>query len=102
MTVAGATAQRRGESTGADKSCTLEAFVHRVETGQIRLGPKGVIALDEVEAGVAAVGPTAPTDGVPGRDLARPGPVPWRCSPLPPAASPRSEGCAGLSAAMRF
>ncbi|MDA8332270.1 MAG: relaxase domain-containing protein [Candidatus Dormibacteraeota bacterium] len=47
VAVAGATAQRLGEQTGADVSCTLEAFVHRVETGRITLGPKDVVALDE-------------------------------------------------------
>ncbi|MHB8332732.1 MAG: AAA family ATPase [Candidatus Dormibacteria bacterium] len=40
VTVAGATGQRRGESTGADMSCTLEAFVHRVETGPISWDPR--------------------------------------------------------------
>ena len=47
VAVAGATAQRLGEQTGADVSCTLEAFLHRVEKGRISLGPKDVIALDE-------------------------------------------------------
>ena len=47
VAVAGATAQRLGESTGADLSCTLEAFLHRVETGRMTLGPKDVVALDE-------------------------------------------------------
>ena len=47
VAVAGATAQRLRESTGADISCTLEAFLHRVETGQIALGPKDLVALDE-------------------------------------------------------
>ncbi|MHB8330621.1 MAG: MobF family relaxase [Candidatus Dormibacteria bacterium] len=47
VAVAGATAQRLGEQTGADLSCTLEAFLHRVETGRIVLGPKDVVALDE-------------------------------------------------------
>ncbi len=47
VAVAGATAQRLGEQTGADMSCTLAAFVHRVETGRITLGPKDVVALDE-------------------------------------------------------
>jgi conjugative relaxase-like TrwC/TraI family protein len=47
VAVAGATAQRLRESTGADLSCTLEAFLHRVETGQISLGPKDLVALDE-------------------------------------------------------
>jgi len=47
VAVAGATAQRLGEQTGADFSCTLEAFLHRVETGRITLGPKDLVALDE-------------------------------------------------------
>ncbi|MDA8395869.1 MAG: relaxase domain-containing protein [Candidatus Dormibacteraeota bacterium] len=47
VAVAGATAQRLGEQTGADVSCTLEAFLHRVETGRIALGPKDLVALDE-------------------------------------------------------
>ncbi|MHB8330915.1 MAG: AAA family ATPase, partial [Candidatus Dormibacteria bacterium] len=47
VAVAGATAQRLGEQTGADLSCTLEAFVLRVEKGRISLGSKDVIALDE-------------------------------------------------------
>ena len=47
VAVAGATAQRLGEQTGADLSCTLEAFVLRVEKGRITLGPKDVVALDE-------------------------------------------------------
>ncbi len=50
VAVAGATAQRLGEQTGADLSCTLEAFVLRVEKGTISLGPKDVIALDEAGA----------------------------------------------------
>ena len=47
VAVAGATAQRLGEQTGADVSCTLEAFLHRVETGTISLGPGDLVALDE-------------------------------------------------------
>ncbi len=47
VAVAGATAQRLGEQTGADMSCTLEAFALRVETGRITLGSKDVVALDE-------------------------------------------------------
>ncbi len=47
VAVAGATAQRLGEQTGADISCTLEAFVLRVEKGRITLGPKDVVAIDE-------------------------------------------------------
>ncbi|MDA8330069.1 MAG: relaxase domain-containing protein [Candidatus Dormibacteraeota bacterium] len=47
VAVAGATAQRLGEQTGADVSCTLEAFLHRVETGTVSLGPGDLVALDE-------------------------------------------------------
>jgi len=47
VAVAGATAQRLGEQTGADISCTLEAFVLRVEKGRITLGPQDLVALDE-------------------------------------------------------
>jgi conjugative relaxase-like TrwC/TraI family protein len=47
VAVAGATAQRLGEQTGADEACTLEAFLHRVRTGKVQLGQKDLVALDE-------------------------------------------------------
>ncbi|HUY61343.1 MAG TPA: MobF family relaxase [Candidatus Dormibacteraeota bacterium] len=47
VAVAGATAQRLGEQTGADVALTLEAFVHRTQAGTLALGPADVVLVDE-------------------------------------------------------
>jgi len=46
--VAGATAQRLGEDAQLDRSCTLDGLCNGVENGNIALGPRTVVVVDEV------------------------------------------------------